>query len=60
MNWYLQSNETTDVAKSTRIRLARNIHGFRFNLSKKEEIEALESKIKEGLYTIGLGLKFCN
>lgn len=58
MNWYLQSNETTDVAKSTRIRLARNIHGFRFNLSKKEEIEALESKIKEGLYTIGYGLKF--
>jgi len=58
MNWYLQSNETTDVAKSTRIRLARNIHGFRFNISKKEEIEALENKIKEGLYTIGYGLQF--
>ncbi len=58
MNWYLQSNETTDVAKSTRIRLARNIHGFRFNLKKKEEIEAMENKIKEGLYTIGYGLQF--
>lgn len=58
MNWYLQSNETTDVARSTRIRLARNIHGFRFRLDKKEDKEALESRIKEGLYAIGYGLKF--
>lgn len=58
MNWYLQSNETTDVARSTRIRLARNIHGFRFRLDKKEDREALESRIKEGLYAIGYGLKF--
>lgn len=58
MNWYLQSNETTDVAKSTRIRLARNLRGFEFNLNKKEEIVALENKIKEGLYPIGYGLKF--
>ncbi len=58
MNWYLQSNETTDVARSTRIRLARNIHGFRFRLDKKEDRETLESRIKEGLYAIGYGLKF--
>lgn len=58
MNWYLQSSENSDVAKSTRIRLARNLHDFKFNLSSKEEIEALENKIKESLYSIGYGLKF--
>lgn len=58
MNWYLQSSENSDVAKSTRIRLARNLHDFKFNLSSKEEIKALENKIKENLYTIGYGLKF--
>lgn len=58
MNWYLQSNENSDVAKSTRIRFARNLHDFKFNLTKKEDIQALENKIKEGLYNIGYGLKF--
>lgn len=58
MNWYLQSNENSDVAKSTRIRFVRNLHDFKFNLKKKEEIEALENKIKEGIYSIGYGLKF--
>ena len=58
MNWYLQSNENSDVAKSTRIRFARNLHDFKFNLTKKEEIQALENKVKEGLYNIEYGLKF--
>ena len=58
MNWYLQSSENSDVAKSTRICLARNLHDFKFNLKEKEEIEALENRIKEGLYHIGYGLKF--
>lgn len=58
MNWYLQSNENSDVARSTRIRLARNLHGFKFNLTQKEEIEALENKVKESLYAIGYGLRF--
>lgn len=58
MNWYLQSSENSDVAKSTRIRLARNLQDFKFNLSKKEDIEGLENKIKEGLYNIGYGLRF--
>ncbi len=58
MNWYLQSNENSDVVKSTRIRLARNLQNVRFNLNQKEEIEVLENKIKEGLYNIGYGLKF--
>ena len=58
MNWYLQSVENSDVIKSTRVRLARNIKGFKFNLQSKEEIEELENKIKEKLYNIGYGLKF--
>lgn len=58
MNWYLQSSENSDVAKSTRIRFSRNLHDFKFNLNQKEEIEKLENKIKENLYAIGYGLKF--
>ena len=30
MNWYLQSSENSDVAKSTRVRLARNLNDFKF------------------------------
>ena len=58
MNWYLQNSENSDVAISTRIRFARNVHGFKFNLQKNEEIEALQNKVKDNLYTIGYGLKF--
>ncbi len=58
MNWYLQSSENSDVVKSTRIRLSRNIQGFPFQLTKKEEIEALNTKIKDHLYQIGYDLKF--
>lgn len=58
MNWYLQSSENSDVAKSTRIRLARNLNEFKFNLEKREDIKKLENKVKESLYSIGYGLKF--
>ena len=58
MNWYLQSSKDSDVAKSTRIRFARNIAGFPFKLKTKEMKEALENKIKDNLYGIGYGLKF--
>ena len=57
MNWYLQSSEDSDVARSTRIRFSRNINGFKFNLN-NEDIKNLESKIKDALYEIGYGLKF--
>ena len=57
MNWYLQSNDNSDVAKSTRIRLSRNLRDFKFDLE-KEEIKELENKIKDNLYNIGYGLKF--
>ena len=58
MNWYLQSCENSDVAKSTRIRFARNLQGIKFNPRKKEELEVLENKIKDKVYNIGYGLKF--
>ncbi len=58
MNWYLQSNNNSDVAVSTRIRFARNLNSFNFNLNKKEEIEQLEKVIKDNLYQIGYGLRF--
>ena len=58
MNWYVQSSENSDVVRSTRIRFARNLAQFKFNLEKQEEIEKLETKIKDNLYSIGYGLKF--
>ncbi|MCI8411646.1 MAG: ATP--guanido phosphotransferase [Clostridia bacterium] len=58
MNWYLQSSNDSDVAKSTRIRFVRNIKGFRFNITDKNELNNLETYIKENLHNIGYGLKF--
>ena len=58
MDWYLQSTQNSDVVKSTRIRLARNLREFKFNLKTQQEIENLENKIKEILYNLGYGLKF--
>lgn len=58
MNWYLQSNENCDVVRSTRIRFARNLSEFKFDLQSKEELEKLENKIKDNLYAIGYDLKF--
>ena len=58
MNWYLQSGKDSDIAISTRIRMARNINGFKFNLKTKNEIKSLEDKIKNNLFSIGYGLKF--
>ena len=39
MNWYLQSGKESDVVTSTRIRFARNLPEFKFNLKNKNEIE---------------------
>lgn len=58
MNWYLQSGKDSDVAISTRIRLARNLNGFKFNLNSKNEIDRLENKIKDNVFAIGYGLRF--
>ena len=58
MNWYLQSGKDADVAISTRVRLARNLSEFKFNLKDKESVELLEEKIKDIPWTVGYGLKF--
>lgn len=58
MNWYLQSGKESDVVLSTRIRFARNLQGFKFNLKTKAEIDKLKNKIKENVYAIGYGLKY--
>ena len=58
MNWYLQNGNNSDVAISTRIRFARNIDGFKFNIKDERELNRLEEYIKEHLYSIGYGLKF--
>ena len=58
MNWYLQSTDSIDVVKSTRISFLRNIGEFKFNLDNKDDIEKLENKIKDNLFSIGYGLKF--
>lgn len=58
MNWYLQSGVDSDVIVSSRIRFARNLAGFPFQLKKQEDINALEKKIKDNLYGMGYGLQF--
>ena len=58
MNWYLQSGKESDVVTSTRIRFARNLPEFKFNLKDKKDIEKLKNKIKENVYAIGYGLKY--
>ncbi len=58
MNWYLQSGKDSDIVMSTRIRFARNLNEFKFNLKTKTEIEKLKNKIKENLFAIGFGLKY--
>lgn len=58
MNWYLSSGKDSDVVISTRIRYARNLQDFRFNMKRKEEIEKLLAKIKGEVPEIGYELKF--
>ena len=58
MNWYLQSGKDSDVVTNTRIRIARNLQGFKFNLKNPKDIEELKNKIKENTYAIGYGLKY--
>lgn len=58
MNWYLETSKDSDVVISTRIRYARNLQEFRFNIKDKEEAEKLANQIKEEAPEIGYGLKF--
>ncbi len=59
MNWYLQSGNDSDVVISTRIRYARNFRNYKFNITSRKEAEEIEKDIKDKLYKLGYGLKFC-
>lgn len=58
MNWYLQSGENSDIVKSTRVRLARNLNDYKFNVKSNEESEIIENKIKDISYSIGYNLSY--
>lgn len=58
LNWYLQSGKDSDVVISTRVRLARNIEGFKFeNKCTKEEKNRILEDIEKISSNIGYGLK---
>ena len=58
-NWYLQNGKDSDVVISTRVRLVRNLNGFKFlNKCSKEEQERILEKIKEIVPSLGYGLKY--
>lgn len=58
-NWYLQNGKDSDVVVSSRVRLTRNLAGFKFlNKCSKEEQEKILEKIKEVIPSLGYGLKY--
>lgn len=58
-NWYLQNGKDSDVVVSSRVRLVRNLNGFKFlNKCSKEEQEKILEKIKEIVPSLGYGLKY--
>ena len=58
MNWYLDNGKDSDVVVSTRIRYARNLQDYRFNIQNKKEAEDLLKNIKNETPEIGYGIKF--
>ncbi|MDO5556198.1 MAG: protein arginine kinase [Clostridia bacterium] len=58
LNWYLQSGNDSDVVYSTRIRLARNINGFKFvnRYTKKDAINIIQL-MENNIISLGYGLK---
>ena len=58
-NWYLQNGKDSDVVISSRVRLVRNIEGFKFakRSSENEQIEIL-NKVKEIVPSLGFDLKY--
>lgn len=57
-NWYLQTGKDSDIVISTRIRLARNLSNFRFNIINPEEYKSLENYIQERITKLGSQYKF--
>lgn len=60
-NWYLQNGKDSDVVISSRVRLVRNIEGYKFTQkSSGEEQESLLEKIREIVPSLGHELKYIN
>lgn len=58
-NWYLQNGKDSDVVVSSRVRLVRNLSGFKFlNKCTKPEQEKTLQIIKEIVPSLGYGLKY--
>ncbi len=58
-NWYLQNGKDSDIVVSSRIRLVRNLNGYKYvNKCSKEEQEEILDKIKEIVPSLGYGLKY--
>lgn len=58
-NWYLQNGKDSDVVISSRVRLVRNLSGFKFlNKCSRDEQERILEKIKEVIPSLGYGLKY--
>ncbi|MDO5151601.1 MAG: protein arginine kinase [Oscillospiraceae bacterium] len=58
-NWYLQTGKDSDVALSTRIRLARNLNNIPFvSRYTKDEANQILEKIENITPSLGYGLKF--
>lgn len=58
MNWYIQSGRDSDVVISTRMRFARNLRNFKFNIQDENEEKMLEEEIKAKLPELGYRIKF--
>ena len=60
-NWYLQNGKDSDVVISSRVRLVRNIEGYKFTQkSSGEEQGSLLEKIREIVPSLGHELKYIN
>ena len=59
INWYLQAGKDSDIVTSTRIRIARNLKNFNFDVkASKQENENILKKIENITPNIGYGLQF--
>ena len=58
-NWYLQNGKDSDVVVSSRVRLVRNLAGFKFlNKCSLEEKKKILDTVKEIVPSLGYGLKY--
>ena len=57
-NWYLETGNKSDIVRSSRIRLARNIKEIPFiNKMRKDDFEKVLSITENAIGNIGYGIK---